>query len=80
MKSLFLFKDGIVIPMGDHSDMKKVSSIVRSFCESHGFQSAYTRYFNEKLQGKMMTCIDFGSYSDFFYVYPALNIAEEFHK
>lgn len=80
MKSLFLFKDGLMIPMGDHSDMRQINSIINSFCESHDFQSHYKRYFNEEKQGKMMTCIDFGSWSDFFYVYPAMNIAEEFHK
>ena len=49
---------------------------IQKFCDERNFKIYYSRLWNTDLNGKQMTKIDVGSHSEFFYIYPALNLMQ----
>ena len=80
MKSLFLEKDGKTISMGTHDTLRQIMAIVSAYRENNQMPNYYTRFINEERNGEWVTCVDFGSWGEFFYIIPALNFSEEFTK
>lgn len=80
MKSLFLERGGKLIHMGDHESVSQINAIITDYRDNNHIPNYYMRYINEEKNGRWMTCVDFGLWSEFFYIYPALNLSEEFTK
>lgn len=48
------------------------SKVIQDFLAEHNFKSYYQRRYNIPKNGTRMTCIDVGSWSEFFYVDPPI--------
>lgn len=72
MYSLYLQKCDKYDLVGHYEEEKPMHDYISSYQKSKGFESHYVRMFNEEIAGQLMTCVDFGSWSEFFYIYPVL--------
>lgn len=43
---------------------------IKAFCDDRHYKIPYVRMFNEEVNGKIRTCFDVGSHTEFFYTYP----------
>ena len=73
MYSLYLEKCGKRHLVGHYDQEKALHDYISAYQASQGFESHYVRMFNEEVMGQLMTCVDYGSWSDFFYIYPVLD-------
>lgn len=73
MYSLYLQKCGKYELIGHYEQEKELHDYVAAYQKSKGFDSHYVRMFNEEVMEELLTCVDFGSWSEFFYIYPVLD-------
>lgn len=59
--------------IGHYDDEQKIHDYINAYRASKGLADHYTRFYNEEKLGGLMTCVDFGSWSEFFYIYPVLD-------
>ena len=57
------------IPNGTEED---ACNAIKKFLDEHNYKSYYQRRYNIPVGGSTMTCIDVGSWSEFFYVDPPI--------
>ena len=80
MYSYWFENNNSVVFSGQAKTQKEIFSVMDQYKKSIGITNTCFRLWNEKHRGKMMSCIDFGSYSEFMYIYPALNLLEELNQ
>ena len=51
---------------------EKAIKEISKFLKAHNFKSYYQRLWNVQMNGEQMTCVDVGSWSEFFYITPPI--------
>jgi len=72
MYSLYLQKCDTYELIGHYENENPLHDYVAAYQKNKGFEAHYVRMFNEEAMGQLMTCVDFGSWSEFFYISPVL--------
>lgn len=65
-------KDEVVLTGSCETEQEFFQSI-HQHKEQKKISEPYCRFWNETRDGQVYTCVDFGSYTDFFYIHPPLN-------
>ncbi len=55
----------------------KIFEEINEFCKRHKYDIPYMRFWNSTYNDKEMTQVDVGSHSEFFFIYPTIEINEE---
>lgn len=80
MYTLFLEQSGECIMTHRCADKSGAMDVVRQYQKTVCPSKNYMRMWNVEKNGGTSTCIDFGSWSEFFFLSPAINFAEEYNS
>lgn len=80
MYTLFLEQDGERTMTHKCSSQKCAMDVVKQYQETVCPSKKYMRMWNVEKNGGAATCIDFGCWSEFFFLSPAINFAEEYNR
>lgn len=73
MYNLYLRTCGQYNLIGHFDDEQDMHNYISAYRSNKGLSDHYMRYYNQKIMEGLMTCVDFGSWSEFFYIYPVLD-------
>ena len=73
MKVYFENSCGNIRLLSDVNNKEGAMNVIRNFLDDHNFKSYYQRYWTVPVDGVLMTCVDVGSHTEFFYIEPPIN-------
>lgn len=82
----FKNRDGLLKDIGmffvtdtdtDNDTFKMACDVISEFCKERNYTIPYYRSWNVDYKGTLMTKVDVGSHSEFFYLNPAINLTEK---